>query len=479
MTVKSLSFITSFPPSKAASTAAATKMMDPMTVTFASSAAMTLLTVLLSGWDVWTHLLYNPQAGIRKYVIRMLMMVPLYAVTSYLALTVPEWKLYFETIRDFYEGFALHSFYYFMIDYLGGQEVLAQRLRSKKHDIKHSLGFQWCIETWKMGPQFVRNNSIGILQYIPCKIIITVVTFVSSMFGFYGEGVYTDPTKAYPYLTLLLTVSQTWALYCLILFYHGCSDELRPMRPLPKFLAVKMIIFFTFWQSIMIGMLSRFGIISESWHIRCAERVCTDPLNDATCVYHGCWDAAEITSAVNDFVICFEMLGFSIVHHYAFNISDFLRMEREKNNDAVANNVKGPLLGNFIDVIAFTDIHQDIKFSEQELLTEKQRLAQKYDESEEAKKRDAEEKLRLLEHGAPPASSSWFFGNRAAPAEGPASASSASIVVDTAKVPLAPLATATGAVRRPTTTTLDAARKAEAARKNLSLQFDLLRQNSD
>ncbi|RLO09661.1 hypothetical protein DYB28_010835 [Aphanomyces astaci] len=389
--------------------------MELLTLTFAISAAMTLLTVLLSGWDVWTHLLYNPQAGIRKYVIRMLLMVPLYAVTSYLALTIPEQKLYFETIRDFYEGFALHSFYYFMIDFLGGQEVLAQKLRSKKHEAHHMMGFQWCMETWKMGPVFVRNNSIGILQYIPCKIFITVMTFVSSIFGFYGEGIYTDPTKMYPWLTLLLTVSQTWALYCLVLFYHGCSDELRPMRPLPKFLAVKIIIFFTFWQSLVIGWLARFGVISENWHIRCTDVHCTDASNPASCAYHGCWEAEELSPAVNDFTICLEMLAFSVVHHYAFKIDDFLRMEREKNTD-VTNQVKGPLMNNFIDVLAFTDIHQDIKFSEQELLTEKQRLAQRFDDDVVLKKKEAAERKRLLAKGPTATSSGWSFFNRSTPA---------------------------------------------------------------
>ncbi|ETW02542.1 hypothetical protein H310_06027 [Aphanomyces invadans] len=462
--------------------------MELLTLAFAISAAMTLLTVLLSGWDVWTHLLYNPQAGIRKYVIRMLLMVPLYAVTSYLALTIPEQKLYFETIRDFYEGFALHSFYYFMIDFLGGQEVLAQKLRSKKHEAKHMMGFQYCMSTWKMGPAFVRNNSIGILQYIPCKIFITVMTFVSSIFGFYGEGIYTDPTKMYPWLTLLLTVSQTWALYCLVLFYHGCSDELRPMRPLPKFLAVKMIIFFTFWQSLVIGWLARFGVINENWHIRCTDVHCTDESNPTTCTYHGCWESEELSPAVNDFTICLEMLVFSIVHHYAFKIDDFLRMEREKNTD-VTNQVKGPLMNNFIDVLAFTDIHQDIKFSEQELLTEKQRLAQKFDDDVATKKKEAAVRKRLLEKGpSATTTAGWsFFSRSGHAASGPAVPASPAVELSSrGGLPsLQPLqggagnATAAGgpAQRRTANNNPPAPTKVD-----LSLQFDnamYQRQNSD
>ncbi|KDO24149.1 hypothetical protein SPRG_10576 [Saprolegnia parasitica CBS 223.65] len=357
--------------------------MEILSIAFAISAALTLLTVLLSGWEVWTHLLYNPQAGIRRYVLRILLMVPIYAVTSYLALTIPEYKIYFETIRDFYEAFALHSFYYFMIEFLGGQEVLAQRLRSHKHDAHHVMGFQWCLNTWKMGPQFVRMNTLGILQYIPSKIFITVMTFVSIIFDFYGEGEYTNPLVAYGWLTLILTVSQTWALYCLVLFYHGCLEELAPMKPFPKFMAIKMIIFFTFWQSCTISALGKSGVISESWHIRCKSIEC-DPIS-GICHYEECWETAEIGAALNNFIVCVEMLLFAVVHHYAFKIDDFLRMEREKNNE-ITNNVKNGLLDNLLDAISITDVAKDIQYSKMQLLTEKQRLALVFEEEKKKRK---------------------------------------------------------------------------------------------
>ncbi|OQR80512.1 hypothetical protein THRCLA_12013 [Thraustotheca clavata] len=359
--------------------------MEILSIAFAISAALTLLTVLLSGWEMWTHLLYNPQAGIRKYVLRILMMVPIYAATSYLALTIPEYKIYFETIRDFYEAFALHSFYYFMIEFLGGQEVLAQRLRSHKHEAHHMMGFEYCLNTWKMGPKFVRMNTIGILQYIPCKVFITVMTFVSIIFDFYGEGEYTNPFVAYGWLTLILTVSQTWALYCLVLFYHGCHEELLPMKPFPKFMAIKMIIFFTFWQSCTISALGNFGIISESWHIRCEEIECDEVTKE--CTYSECWGKSEIGAAINNFIVCFEMLVFAIVHHYAFQIDDFLRMEREKNNE-ITNNVKDSILSNLFGALNLADTIDDIKFSNAQLLTEKQRLAQQFDEVSAIKKAD-------------------------------------------------------------------------------------------
>ncbi|KAF0733721.1 hypothetical protein Ae201684P_002552 [Aphanomyces euteiches] len=332
--------------------------MEIETLAYAISAIFTLLTILISGWEVWTHLTQNPSPSSRKYILRILLMVPIYGTTSYWALVFISHKLVFETIRDCYEAFALHSFYYFLLGYLGGPSVLANTLRSKK-SIKHKFGVQYFIRTWTMGNKFVRLSTIGILQYIPIKLICSFVTLVTSLLDVYGEGELTNPLRAYPYICLILTLSQSWALYCLVIFYYATADELAPMKPYFKFMAIKMIIFFTFWQSMLISLLEMVGVISDSWKIGCPH----------------CWSAGQIASALEDFIICIEMLIFAIVHHYAFAIDDFLHVGTP---DALA--AKAPLLANFMDVINVVDVKNDVTNSRNEILTKKQLLAAQYDD---------------------------------------------------------------------------------------------------
>jgi hypothetical protein len=50
------------------------------------------------------------------------------------------------------------------------------------------------------------------------------------------------------FFAVLSNFSQLWALYCLLKFFYACRDELAPWRPVGKFLCVKSVVFFTWWQ---------------------------------------------------------------------------------------------------------------------------------------------------------------------------------------------------------------------------------------
>jgi len=65
------------------------------------------------------------------------------------------------------------------------------------------------------------------------------------MTGVYLEGEWRWD-GAFPYIMAINNFSQFIAMYCLILFYKAHREELKPMKPVGKFLCIKAVVFFSF-----------------------------------------------------------------------------------------------------------------------------------------------------------------------------------------------------------------------------------------
>jgi hypothetical protein len=59
---------------------------------------------------------------------------------------------------------------------------------------------------------------------------------------------------------VLDNISFTIALYYLVLFYEVLAEDLKYYKPLAKFLVIKSVIFFAFWQGVTISLLVSFGM---------------------------------------------------------------------------------------------------------------------------------------------------------------------------------------------------------------------------
>ncbi len=59
------------------------------------------------------------------------------------------------------------------------------------------------------------------------------------------------------YLTVVDNISISVAFYVLLVFYNTLHVDLAPFRPVWKFLCVKMVIFFSFWQSMVCDLEDR------------------------------------------------------------------------------------------------------------------------------------------------------------------------------------------------------------------------------
>ena len=55
-----------------------------------------------------------------------------------------------------------------------------------------------------------------------------------------------------------------WAIYCLITFYYATREELSPFNPVLKFVIVKAVVFFCFWQGMILGVIAYMGYIPDT-----------------------------------------------------------------------------------------------------------------------------------------------------------------------------------------------------------------------
>jgi hypothetical protein len=89
-------------------------------------------------------------------------------------------------------------------------------------------------------------------------------------------------------------------MYCLVLFYMANKAELKPMRPLPKFLCIKTVVFFSFFQGFIINILVYYGVIKNIFGSQETD------------------DYKLLSSKLQDFLICVEMFIAAIAHKYSF-----------------------------------------------------------------------------------------------------------------------------------------------------------------
>lgn len=134
------------------------------------------------------------------------------------------------------------------------------------------------------------------------KPLTTAVTLACVASGKYGANQFRSDA-AYPYLVVIDSVSQAWALYCLVLVYLHTHDVLAAAEPTLKFLCVKGVVFATFWQGLLLSLLSYFKVISglhNTWSASCAFK------------------QEVVVDALQDVLICVEMLIFALLHAFAF-----------------------------------------------------------------------------------------------------------------------------------------------------------------
>lgn len=266
------------------------------------------LAIPISLWEILQHVIHYTEPKLQKHIIRILWMVPIYAINAWLVLLYPKESIYMDSVRECYEAYVIYNFMKFLLNYLNAEMDLEANLEVKPQ-VKHIFPL-CCLSDWEMGREFVHICKHGILQYTVVRPLTTAISVICEITGVYGEGEFKG-NVAYPYLLAANNLSQFVAMYCLVLFYRATATELRPMKPLPKFLCIKAVVFFSFFQGVLIDILVYSGLIFHNTNT-------TD-------------DELGVSKRLQNFLICIEMCMAAVAHHYSFSHKQYINEDSSQN----------------------------------------------------------------------------------------------------------------------------------------------------
>lgn len=255
-------------------------------------------------------------------------MVPIYSLDSWLALRYPSLAIYVDTCRECYEAYVIYNFLVFLLNFLSNQYPSLVLMLEVQQQQPH-LPPLCCCPPWSMGEVLLFRCKLGVLQYTVVRPVTTVIALICQLCGVYDEANFSF-RNAWSYLVIINNISQLFAMYCLVLLYRALREELKPIRPVGKFLCVKLVVFVSFWQAVLIALLVKVGVISDkhTWD----------------------WDSVEaVATGLQDFIICIEMFLAAIAHHYTFTYKPYVQEAEE-----------GSCFDSFLAMWDFSDIRADV-----------------------------------------------------------------------------------------------------------------------
>lgn len=248
---------------------------------------MCILGFVISCHSISKQLMNYRKPFEQRLMIRIQLMVPIFSISCGVALYYPSFaQVLLDPIKEVYEAFIIYTFFSLMTLLLGGEREIITVRAPKHRPLRQPIFLLGkCLRSLDLAdPADFLFIKIGILQYVWFK-------------PFYSIGLIIYHFKKWPTLNIiqiaLYNLSMTWSLYNLALFWACLSTDLKPFDPWRKFLCVKLIIFASYWQSLLIEFISKTPMVRVE-------------------------DKELWTYYYQNAILCLEMVGFAIFHLQAF-----------------------------------------------------------------------------------------------------------------------------------------------------------------
>ncbi|KAK9089418.1 hypothetical protein Scep_028500 [Stephania cephalantha] len=276
--------------------------MDRVQLTLLGSAFSVMLSAHFTVQLLSQHMYYWKNPKEQRAIIIIILMAPLYATVSFVGLSdfagSKAFFMFLESVKECYEALVIAKFLALMYSYLNisiSQNIVPDEIKGR--EIHHTFPMTlFQPRTVRLDHRTLKQLKYWTWQFVVIRPVCSVLMMSLQLLGLY-------PSWVSWIFAIILNISVTLALYSLMVFYHVFAKELEPHKPLTKFLCVKGIVFFCFWQGIMLKILVSLGVIKSN---------------------HFWLDVEHLEEAYQNILICLEMIIFSVLQQYAFHVAPYM-----------------------------------------------------------------------------------------------------------------------------------------------------------
>ncbi|KAH0697162.1 hypothetical protein KY290_016033 [Solanum tuberosum] len=275
--------------------------MDRAQLTMVGSGFSALLSMHFTIQLLSQHLFFWKNPKEQKAIIMIICMAPLYAIDSFVGLLdirgSKTFFMFLDSVKECYEAVAIAKFLALMYSYLNisiSKNIVPDEIKGR--EIHHSFPMTlFQPRTARLDHRTLKLLKHWTWQFVIIRPACSILMIMLQILGLY-------PSWLSWTFTIILNISFSVAMYSLVVFYHVFSKELQPHKPLSKFICIKGIVFFSFWQGLLVKILVSWGIIKS---------------------HHFWLDVEHLQEAIQNVLICVEMVFFSVMQQYAYHVAPY------------------------------------------------------------------------------------------------------------------------------------------------------------
>uniref|UniRef100_A0A7I4NLK7 Bm3961 n=1 Tax=Brugia malayi TaxID=6279 RepID=A0A7I4NLK7_BRUMA len=233
--------------------------------TFARGIAgfFTWAALIITSYQIYQHLRWYTCPVEQRWIVRILFIVPMYSLDSWLSLLFLSNNVYvyFNAIRDCYEAFVIYSFLSLCYEYLGGESNIMAEIRGKPIRPTTYYTCTCCLAGKQYTIEFLRFCKQATLQFCIIKPLMATLTVILMILGKYEDGNWSGD-QGYLYITIVYNVSVSLALYGFLLAVLGSTSAIDPIYDAKGYEVISRGTVAAAWQNFFICVEMFFAAVA-------------------------------------------------------------------------------------------------------------------------------------------------------------------------------------------------------------------------